>query len=66
MAFAPDAERLKEVEFTYPPVLAQLKMIVPVEVEESRLFAFVRPFQPLVNTSSTDILHLLKLIKLIM
>ena len=51
MAFAPDAEQLKEVDISYPPVLAQLKMIVPVGVEESRLFAFVRPFQQLVRAN---------------
>ena len=51
MSFAPDAEQLKEVDFTYPSVLGQLKMIVPVEVEGSRLFAFVRPFQPLLRAN---------------
>ena len=49
MAIAIEPDQLEEVDFTYPIILAQLKMIVPAEVEESRLFAFVRPFQPLVN-----------------
>ena len=49
MSFAIKPEQLEEVDFTYPIILAQLKMIVPAGVEESRLFAFVRPFQPLVH-----------------
>ena len=52
MSFAIKPEQLEEVDFTYPIILAQLKMIVPAGVEESRLFAFVRPFQPLVNASN--------------
>ena len=51
MGFAIDYEQYKEVDISYPPILTQLKMIVPVGVEESRLFAFVRPFQPLVRTN---------------
>ena len=48
MATACDAEQLKEIDFTIPTVSNPLQMIVPAGVEESRLFAFVRPFQPLV------------------
>ena len=48
MGLAIEADQLKEIDFTYPSVLAQLKMIVPAGVEESRLFAFVKPFQPMV------------------
>ena len=52
MGLAIEPEQLEEVDFTYPSVLAQLKMIVPAGVEESRLFALVRPFQPLVNAQN--------------
>lgn len=49
MGIAVEADQLKVIDFTYPVVMSQLKMIVPAAVEESRLFAFVRPFQPLVG-----------------
>ena len=51
MATAADPEQFKEVDFTHPSVLNPLKMIVPVGVEESLLFDFVRPFQPLVRAN---------------
>lgn len=62
MAIAIEPEQLEEVDFTYPIILAQLKMIVPAEVEESRLFAFVRPFQPLVNVLKNHSLFKYKII----
>ena len=49
MGFTVEPEQLKEADFTYPSVMNPLKMIVPAGVEESRLFAFVSPFQPLVS-----------------
>jgi len=44
-----DPDQLDKIDFTYPIVLSPLKMIVPSGEEESRLFAFVRPFQPMVK-----------------
>ena len=48
MGIAVEADQLKTIDFTNPVIMSQLKMIVPAGVEESRLLAFVRPFQPLV------------------
>ena len=48
MGLAIEPDQLQFFEFTYPISMAPLKMIVPAPVEESRLFAFARPFQPLV------------------
>ena len=47
----PDAEQLKIVDIPYPVIMTPFRMIVPAPVEESRLFAFVRPFQPMVTTN---------------
>ena len=41
-----DVEQSKIADFTFPVTLSNLRMIVPVGEEESRLFAFLRPFQP--------------------
>ena len=48
MAIGPIIELLDQVDFSQPCGLASYKMIVPAAQEESRLFAFTRPFQPLV------------------
>ena len=47
----PDAEQLKIVDIPYPVIMTPFRMIVPAPVEESRLFAFVRPFQPMVTAN---------------
>ena len=45
-----DPDHLDQMDYcTYPVIISQMKMIVPAGKEESRLFAFVRPFQPLVH-----------------
>lgn len=46
----PDEEHLKIVDIPYPVIMTPFRMIVPAPVEQSRLFAFVRPFQPMVKT----------------
>ena len=51
MAIGPIIELLDKVDFCQPCGLATYKMIVPAAQEESRLFAFTRPFQPLVLLS---------------
>ena len=44
-----DPDQLDKIDFSYPILLSPVKMIVPAGEEESRLFAFVRPFQPMVK-----------------
>ena len=48
MAIAVTADQLQQIDFSYPCALATYQMLVPAGHEESRLFAFARPFQPLV------------------
>ena len=49
MAMGIETEQLNLVGLTFPTVMSSFKMLVPAAHEESRLFAFVRPFQPMVN-----------------
>lgn len=49
MAISVEADQLQQIDFSYPCALASYKMIVPAGHEASRLFAFTRPFQPLVE-----------------
>lgn len=51
MAIAIQAEQLDRIDFSYPIGLNPFRMIVPAPVEKSRLFAFIRPFQPKVQIS---------------
>jgi len=44
-------DRKKVIDFSYPFWIGPFKLLVPKPGEESRLFAFIRPFQPLVNNS---------------
>ena len=48
MAMGIESEQLNLVDFTFPTAMSLFKMLVPAAKEESRLFAFVRPFQPAV------------------
>ena len=44
-----EPEHLNLVDVTYPTAMSLFKMLVPAAKEESRLFAFIRPFQPMVK-----------------
>ena len=48
MGIAVQAEQLEFIDFSYPILMSPFRMIVPAAQEKSRLFAFTRPFQPLV------------------
>ena len=48
MAMGIESEQLNLVDLTFPTAMSLFKMLVPAAKEESRLFAFVRPFQPAV------------------
>ena len=41
-----DVDDVPLVDFTLPVAMSNFKMLVPAAKEESRLFAFIRPFQP--------------------
>ena len=41
-----DFDDVPLVDFTLPVAMSNFKMLVPAAKEESRLFAFIRPFQP--------------------
>ena len=45
--FTPD--RYEKVDFAHPYWAETQDLVVPVPGEENRLFAFIRPFQPMVN-----------------
>lgn len=52
-------DRKKVIDFSYPFWIGPFKLLVPKPEEESRLFAFIRPFQPLVfNSINTRLLEL--------
>jgi len=48
MGIAVQADQLEQIDFSYPILMSPFRMIVPAAQEKSRLFAFIRPFQPLV------------------
>jgi small-conductance mechanosensitive channel len=48
MGIAVQADQLEQIDFSYPILMSPFRMIVPAAQEKSRLFAFTRPFQPLV------------------
>ena len=52
MAMGIEKEQLNLVDLTFPTAMSSFKMLVPAAQEETRLFAVVRPFQPMVNSSS--------------
>ena len=41
-------DRKEDVDFTYAIWAETIDLVVPRPGEESRLFAFIRPFQPMV------------------
>jgi hypothetical protein len=49
MAMGIESDQLHLVDLTFPTAMSLFKMLVPAAKEESRLFAFVRPFQSLVG-----------------
>ena len=49
MAISILAEQLEYIEISYPISMNPFRMIVPAPKEKNRLFAFIRPFQPLVS-----------------
>jgi hypothetical protein len=49
MATVVDVEHLPLIDLTFPTAMSSFKMLVPAAQEESRLFSFIRPFQPLVK-----------------
>jgi len=60
MAISIQAEQLESIDISYPISLNPFRMIVPAPKEKSRLFAFIRPFQPLVTAAKfydTKIIH---------
>ena len=62
MAIAIQAEQLDRIDFSYPIGLNPFRMIVPAPVEKSRLFAFIRPFQPKVQIFKKNSKNSIKLI----
>ena len=45
------------MDFVYAIVTETFDLVVPVPGEESRLFAFIRPFQPMVTHSQKSIFY---------